>query len=128
MSLGLGREPLPPSASCPVHIGVVASSEFKLHEHRNDHKYTDSFSRTQRARDYVHWLVRKNDLITPGEGIQASVRIAKSFRGNKSGVVKIVTTETEYRHGVSLQELTQRRMRTLHHIQNPPNRCKHSES
>lgn len=119
MGMGLDCEEPPIGIRCPTNIGVVVSAKYELHEHNGAYRYSDSFSKTQRAADCIHWVFRKDDLITP-DGVHKSARIMRSFRPdhdrartltNKAGTVTIVTAggDGDVPERLNLQQLMELR-------------------
>ncbi|KAI3320302.1 hypothetical protein HD806DRAFT_507127 [Xylariaceae sp. AK1471] len=92
MGLGIGCELPPPNSSCPYHIGVVIAERFASYSHEECQKYTDTFDNVHRAKDNIKWVVAKDDLVTPHEGIEKKVKIVHKVTrtGKKAGRVAVV--------------------------------------
>jgi hypothetical protein len=92
MGLGLGSELPAPNSSCPYHIGVVLAERFTSYAHEECQKYTDTFDNVPRARDNIKWVVAKDDLVTPHEGIEKKVKIVHKVTptGKKAGRIEVV--------------------------------------
>jgi len=102
--MGLGQGCITPKAvtKCPFHIGVVVSKRYNKYEHDPEQKYTDSFDNSyQRARDHIHWLVAKGDIVTADEGISKTLRLVRRMSpvGAKRGEVKVITSTSDRRRG-----------------------------
>jgi len=99
MGLGIGCELPAPNIGCPYHIGVVLADRFKIYSHKEIQLYTDTFDGVNRAKDHIKWVVAKDDLVTPHEGIEKKVKIIHKVTrtGKKAGrVVTVLSNHEDY--------------------------------
>jgi len=93
---------MPPLAvRCPVHIGVVLSKPYDKFNDDPSQLYVDSLQvevpggrLVERAKNHIHWVITKGDLIDPAKGIQRTVSIIRRIttEGNKAGQIYVVTS------------------------------------
>jgi hypothetical protein len=102
MGLGVGCEIPAPNSSCHYHVGVVLAERFTSYSYAKDQQYMDTFDHVLRARDHIKWVVAKDDLVTPHEGIEKRVKIIHKVtpKGKKAGrIVVVLSGHEEAGHG-----------------------------
>lgn len=94
MAMDIGCGPLlQPNIPSPFHIGVVLSTRYMTFDHDLRQKYTDTFDEIDRAKDHIHWVVAKGDLVTM-DGIKERVKIMRKFTpdGSLNGEINVVVS------------------------------------
>ena len=92
-----------PAIRCPVHIGAVLSTRYNRFSHDESQLYRDSLEYqgqkdpAERARDNIHWVVTKGDLVNPRTGIHEEVPIVCRItpEGSKSGYISVVMSSKD---------------------------------
>ena len=106
LGLGLDCDMPIPAERCPYHVGVVLSTRFSRFSHDESQIYMDSLEHpddAERAKEHIHWVISKGDLINParedGEdaGIYKEIPIIRRITrdGSKAGSLSIVMSRKD---------------------------------
>ena len=90
-----------PIVRCPYHIGVVLSTRYNAFRHDRSQEYDDSLEpeeNAKRAKDHIHWVVTKGDLVNQPKdnreatGIRKEVPIIRRITrdGSKAGYISVI--------------------------------------
>jgi hypothetical protein len=104
MGLGVNCDVPPPCVPCPFHIGVVVARPYRIYNHDNRQKYTDTFDSAERAKDNVNWIIRKGDLITQDTEAVTRLKLVRRIAAKEpktGGTIFIVTSTNSDPRGPS---------------------------
>jgi hypothetical protein len=94
LGLGLGCDRPKPVKRCPFHVGVVLAKPYQDFSDDPSQRYVDSLQNKEMAKDHIHWVIPKGDVIDPRTGIVKTVPITRRITsdGSKAGEIKVVTS------------------------------------
>jgi hypothetical protein len=77
--MGIGMDAAVSARPCPRHYGICASQMYADWRHSREEAVKDRFHGRQVVPDQLIWIIRKGDVILPGEPIASTISVECRF-------------------------------------------------
>lgn len=78
--LSVGMSCPPPVKGCLYNFGLVITERFVSYKHKKEDYFHDGLDGIPKAKNQIHWLISKGDLIRPERATKATYNFARHFQ------------------------------------------------